>query len=243
MTAGALGAIHGLFEWAAMFVGARIYLRSNHTSPLELGRTRSFAVVLGCVLGAAVGNKAVHWIHHADQWPLLQQSPWLVLQGQSIVGGLVGGLIGVELGKKYAGVTESTGDRFVAPILVGLLIGRIGCFIAGLQDDTYGNPTTMPWGVDFGDGIARHPTQIYDMVFAAAALVLLHIWRPVLRREPGLQFKLLLAGYLLWRLLIDGLKPVPYEFIGGLSGIQLVCVIALVVYLPRVWQQARRLTA
>lgn len=230
-----------MFEWAAVLVGARLYLRSARTSLVDLGKSRHFAVILGCVLGAAIGNKAAHWIYRADQWPLLAERPWLILQGQSIVGGLLGGLLGVEIGKKYAGVTESTGDRFVVPILAGLLIGRIGCFIAGLQDDTYGNPTSLPWGVDFGDGVARHPTQLYDMVFAIAAFVLLAAWRPSLAREPGLQFKLLLAAYLLWRLLIDGLKPVPYAFVGGLSGLQLVCALALVFYLPLLVRQLARL--
>ena len=241
MTTTQLALVHSAFEWAAIFIGVRLYMRAGKTSLMGLGKTRQFAVIFGCVVGAAIGNKAVHWIYHAEQWPLLEQSPWLALQGQSIVGGLLGGLIGVEIGKKYAGVTESTGDRFVMPILVGLIIGRIGCFIAGLTDDTYGNPTALPWGIDFGDGIPRHPTQVYDMLFAAAGLALLHVWRPTLARESGLQFKLLLAGYLLWRLLIDGLKPVPYEFAGGLSGIQLVCAVALVLYLPLVVRQFSRL--
>ena len=241
MTPIQLAFIHSAFEWAGIFVGVRLYLRAGGTSMMALGRTRQFAVFFGCVVGAALGNKAAHWIHHAEQWPLLEQSPWLILQGQSIVGGLLGGLIGVEIGKKYAGITESTGDRFVVPILVGLFIGRIGCFIAGLQDDTYGNATTLPWGVDFGDGVRRHPTQLYDMLFAAAALAVLLVLRPKLSHESGLQFKLLLAGYLLWRLFIDGLKPVPYEFPGGLSGIQLVCAVALVLYLPLVARQLSRL--
>lgn len=233
--------LHTAFEWAAILVGARLYLRAAGTNTRGLGNTPQFAVVLGCVVGAAIGNKAVHWIHHAEQWPLLAESPWLVLQGQSIVGGLLGGLLGVELGKKYAGVTESTGDRFVVPILVGLLIGRIGCFLAGLQDDTYGTPTQLPWGVDFGDGVTRHPTQLYDMAFAAAGLVAVWRWRGKLATEPGLCFKLLLAAYLLWRLLIDGLKPVPYAYAVGLSGIQLVCGVALALYLPLVMRQLRRI--
>src|SRR4051812_45691132 len=99
----AAGAAHTAFEWFAIFIGARLYLRSGKTSLRELGATRNYAVVLGCIVGAAIGNKAVHWIHHADHWPLLRESPWLILRGQSIVGGLLGGLIGVELGKLYAG--------------------------------------------------------------------------------------------------------------------------------------------
>jgi len=242
VTTAQLAFVHSAFEWAAIFVGVRLYMRSGGTSLKALGRTRQFAVLFGCVLGAAIGNKVVHWLYRVDQWPLLAQSPWLILQGQSIVGGLLGGLIGVELGKKYAGITESTGDRFVVPILVGLIVGRIGCFIAGLQDDTYGNPTALPWGVDFGDGIPRHPTQVYDILFALVALALLRLFRPTLSRESGLQFKLLLFGYLLWRLLIDGLKPVPFAF-GTLSGIQMVCALALFLYLRPLIRQLQRLRA
>lgn len=241
MTPLAAGAVHTAIEWFAIFIGARLYLRGSKASLRELGATRNYAVILGCIVGAAIGNKAAHWIHHVDNWRLLRESPWLILQGQSIVGGLLGGLLGVELGKKYAGVSESTGDRFVMPILVGLIIGRIGCFIAGLADDTYGNPTTMPWGVDFGDGIRRHPTQLYDILFAAGAWVLLRHWRGALAPESGLQFKLMLAGYLLWRLFIDALKPVPYAFPGGFSGLQLICAVALVIYLPLTLRQLARL--
>jgi phosphatidylglycerol:prolipoprotein diacylglycerol transferase len=237
----AAGAAHTAFEWFAIFIGARLYLRSGKTSLRELGATRNYAVVLGCIVGAAIGNKAVHWIHHADHWPLLRESPWLILRGQSIVGGLLGGLIGVELGKLYAGVTESTGDRFVVPILVGLIIGRIGCFVAGLADDTFGNPTSLPWAVDFGDGINRHPTQLYDIGFALIALALLRHFRPILARESGLEFKLMLAGYLLWRLVIDALKPMPYAYPGNLSGIQLTCLVALLIYLPITLRQLARL--
>ena len=244
MTVEQLAFIHSAFEWLAIFIGVRLYMRAGGTSLVALGKTRQFAVIFGCVVGAAIGNKLVHWLYRVDQWPLLAQSPWLILQGQSIVGGLLGGLIGVEIGKKYAGLTESTGDRFVVPILVGLIIGRIGCFIAGLQDDTYGNPTSLPWGVDFGDGIPRHPTQLYDILFALAALALLRRFRPELARESGLQFKLMLFGYLLWRLLIDDLKPKPFTFGHGiLSGIQMVCAVALFIYLRPLVLQLKRLKA
>jgi phosphatidylglycerol---prolipoprotein diacylglyceryl transferase len=234
-------AIHAVFEWAGIFVGVRLYLRSSRTSLAELGHTRNYAVIIGCIAGAALGNKAVHWLQRADQWALLRDAPWLFLQGQSIVGGLLGGLLGVEIAKRLIGSRESTGDRFVTPILVGLIIGRIGCSLAGLYDDTYGIATRLPWGVDLGDGVRRHPTAAYDMLFAGAALIAFARWGAPLERQSGLKFKLLLAAYLAWRLVIDGLKPVPYAFVGGLSGIQLVCAIALLLYLPLVIGQLARL--
>ena len=241
MTLATAAVVHSLFEWAAILVGARLYLRAGGTSMRQLGETRNYAVVFGCIAGAAIGNKVVHWIHHAERWPMLADAPWLFFQGQSIVGGLLGGLIGVEIAKKFAGVRESTGDRFVVPILVGLVIGRIGCFIAGLADDTYGNPTSLPWGVDFGDGVARHPAQLYDIAFALVALAAFRATKDRLAREPGLAFKLMLASYLAWRLAIDALKPIPYEFPGGLGGIQLVCLVALAFYLPLVARQLAEL--
>jgi hypothetical protein len=54
-------------------------------------------------------------------------------------------------------------------------------------------------------------------------------------------FKLFLAGYLMWRLLIDFLKPVPYAYIMGLSGIQLLAAIWLAWYIPLTVRQLRRL--
>ena len=86
------------------------------------------------------------------------------------------------------------------PILIGIVIGRIGCLLAGLQDVTYGNPTSLPWGVDFGDGIPRHPTQFYDKCSRWRRLRCASA-RALAARVPGLQFKLMLFGYLLWRVL------------------------------------------
>ena len=61
-----------------------------------------------------------------------------------------------------------TGARFALPLAVGVAVGRIGCFFSGLDDFTHGTPTTLPWGHDFGDGIMRHPVQLYESAAMAA---------------------------------------------------------------------------
>jgi phosphatidylglycerol:prolipoprotein diacylglycerol transferase len=190
-------------------------------------------------LGAAIGNKLIFLIEEPELW--VQQGWTAVLQGQTIVGGLIGGLIGIEITKKIIGQTQSTGDDFILPLIVGTIIGRIGCFLAGLNDGTFGNPTTLPWGIDFGDGLYRHPTQLYDML--AVSLIGLFLWlnRTTLSKESGLAFKIYLASYLFWRLWVDGIKPVPYSYLFGLSGIQWTCIIALLFYVPIVITQAVRL--
>ena len=93
--------------------------------------------------------------------------PRLLLGGKTIVGGLVGGLIAVESVKRLRGIRVATGDLLALPLVLGIAIGRIGCFLSGLEDQSYGIATGLPWGVDFGDGIARHPTQLYEIVVLA----------------------------------------------------------------------------
>jgi hypothetical protein len=75
--------------------------------------------------------------------------------GKSLVGGVIGGWVGVVIGKKILGIERSTGDNWVVPLCVGIAIGRLGCFFTGLADQTYGVATILPWGVDFGDGVLR----------------------------------------------------------------------------------------
>jgi phosphatidylglycerol:prolipoprotein diacylglycerol transferase len=234
--------VHAVLEMTAIGVGVRLYARNLRLrGNASLLRGPGFAVALGCLLGAIAGSKLAVWMEYPHLVRLYWGSPLLVFTGQSIVGGLIGGLIGVEIAKKLAGIRRATGDDFVMPLVVGIAIGRIGCFMAGLHDDTYGVATELPWGVDFGDGVKRHPTQLYDIVVVVALGLALAHSRPWLAREPGREFKLFLAGYLLWRLVIDGFKPVPYAYPGGLSGIQLLAAAFLIGYTPLVARQLRRL--
>jgi prolipoprotein diacylglyceryltransferase len=82
-----------------------------------------------------------------------------------VVGGFLGGLIGVELTKKIIGEKRSSGDLFVYPMILALCIGRLGCFSMGVYEETYGLPTQLPWGMNLGDGISRHPASLYEIVF------------------------------------------------------------------------------
>ncbi|MEI6545165.1 MAG: prolipoprotein diacylglyceryl transferase family protein, partial [Methylococcales bacterium] len=224
-----------IFEWLGVLLGVQVYRLIKKRKKLEgITQGTTFTVILGCIFGAAIGNKLMFVFENPQLWI---ENGWLsLLQGQSIVGGLLGGLIGVEITKKIIGINYSTGGDFVLPLIVGTLIGRIGCFLAGLHDGTFGLPTTLPWGIDFGDGIFRHPTQLYDMLAVTVLGILLFLNRKWLAQVPGLSFKLYLSGYLLWRLLIDGLKPIPFAYWLGLSGIQWACVLSLFLYLPLLWR-------
>lgn len=233
--------VHYLFEWTALAAGLFVYRvirrRAGGGSLLAPGR---FAVLIGCLVGAAFGNKAAFWLENPHLWNEHATSWGIWLTGQSVIGALLGGWIGVEIGKKISGITSRTGDDFVAPILLGIGIGRIGCFLAGLNDGTYGLPTNVPWAVDFGDGIPRHPTQLYESALALLALATAPRWKQRLAATPGLAFRLLILAYLLWRLAIDFLKPVPFPYPLSLSGLQWLCAAGALVIIVALVCDLRR---
>lgn len=244
LSAGTAHLVHLLFEWAAIALGVQLYrrqrARSGAGSMLQPG---AYAVVIGCIAGAAIGNKLVFWLEYPHLWATHAATAGAWMAGSSIVGGLLGGLLGVELAKKLTGQRQSTGDQFVLPLTAGMALGRIGCFLAGLNDGTYGVATSLPWGVDFGDGVSRHPTQLYDLLFVLAWGGLLLATRALWSASPGLMFKLYLAGYLAWRAGVESLKPLRYDYGAGLGGVQLVCLAALLCYLPLLLRQLSTLGA
>lgn len=139
---------------------------------------------------------------------------------------LLGGWIGVEIAKKWMKISHSTGDAFVFPLILGISIGRIGCFLTGLDDHTYGNFSSLPWAVNFGDG-PRHPTQLYEIVMLWI-LGLLLLMRGRTHLQNGQLFRLFMLGYLLFRFGVEFIKPTYKPYL-GLSAIQLACVAGMLL--------------
>jgi prolipoprotein diacylglyceryltransferase len=181
---------HEVMELCGYFAGSQlfIFLRKKFPGP-KLGDERGLWIIVGCLLGAVIGSKSLALIESIHQYAAMAQTdPSAWLGGKTIAGGLAGGWLGVEIAKRLTGLRQSTGDRFVFPILLGLSIGRIGCFLEGLPDHTYGIATSLPWGVDFGDGIRRHPTQLYEIVFCLTLAIALLIYarqRGVFAHSPS----------------------------------------------------------
>ncbi len=152
----------------AYLVGFRIYLQLRRRFGDRVATPLRWAVVAAAVAGAALGSKVLFWLEDPQlTWQNLHD-PGYLMGGKTIVGALVFGLIAVELMKRYIGLRQSTGDLYAIPLALGVAIGRVGCFLTGLTDNTYGIATGLPWGVNFGDGVRRHPTQLYEVVFLLA---------------------------------------------------------------------------
>lgn len=220
-------ALHPLFEALGYTGGYAVYRRGRAKRGDRLSDERRWWIIAAAALGALLGSRVLGLLEYAPA----RGFDWRALLaftggGKTIVGGLLGGWIAVELVKRVTGIRSRTGDLFAVPLCLGIAVGRIGCFFAGVADDTCGTPTSLPWGVDFGDGIRRHPTQLYEVVFLV--LLALALQRLDTRTHgEGVTFRVFMAAYLGWRLLVDFIKPQPLWH--GLNVIQWACVAGLVV--------------
>ena len=149
--------------------------------------------------------------------------------GFSMVGGIAGAIAAIEAFKRFTGVTGSTGIVFAAPFAATVAVGRLGCFFSGLADFTYGTPTSVPWAVDFGDGIHRHPVQLYESLAMAAMFVVL-IQRFVASDRFWLAngFYLVVGWYALQRFVWEFFKP--YATVAGPFNLFHVVCLGLLLY-------------
>jgi phosphatidylglycerol---prolipoprotein diacylglyceryl transferase len=225
---------HLIFESLAYFIAARIYWRATPIGPQPPARDR-FLLLGAAVFGAALGSKSLHACEHLPAL-LERRDLALWLGGKSVLGGFLGGTLAVEIAKRAIHWQAPTGDAWFTPIAVGLIIGRLGCQLSGLWDQTYGNPTSLPWGWNYGDGIPRHPAAAYEMLGVALLWVGLR-GRWALR--PGARFAALLLGYCVLRLLLEFCKPpfgplapgtLPVAQYGMLTAIQWAALGGIVWY-------------
>ena len=211
---------HLFFEALAYGVGFWRVWRERRLQGDALGTDGRLQVLVGGAVGGTLGSKALFVLIDPALWTSAPPSVWT--GGKTIVGGLLGAWLGVEIAKALVGITRSTGDVFVRPLVVGMGIGRLGCFFSGVTDGTHGLPSALPWAMDLGDGVPRHPAALYELVLLGMLLPLGR-WRP---RIPGQRFRLFLGLYLLFRLFVEAVKTQP-GWVGGLSAIQVACALGL----------------
>lgn len=221
---------HLWFDLAAYVAAAAMTLALNRGEPSPVPaslRTRYLLILTqGVILGSLLlGTLNLYLLGVGNVF------------GKSILGAICGGILAVEAFKSFHGIQGSTGARLVPGLALGIVIGRIGCFSAGLEDHTHGIPTSLPWAVDFGDGAPRHPVQLYESgIMLLMLLTALTVrWRDrqanigrLSRWLAGNMFYLFVLCYALQRFAWEFLKPYA-ALVGPLNLFHLACI-ALAVY-------------
>jgi len=135
---------HQAFETLAWVVGFAGYLLERRRRGDVIAEPQRVWVVVAAVLGGIGGSRLLYLADSLTGPGAGSVATTALFEGKSIVGGLLGGLLAVELVKKWLGVTVATGDLLALPLAIGIAVGRIGCFLTGLADQTYGVASTLP---------------------------------------------------------------------------------------------------
>ena len=158
-------------------------------------------LVIAAAVGGLVGSKINYLIQHPDE---LRDSPLTAaFSGAGLVwyGGVIGGAIAAFLVVKLYRLSWIKVLDAAAPAMaIGYAFGRIGCFLNG---DDYGQPSHLPWALQFPKGspptppgIAVQPTQLYESFSSVVIfLILMYVLRGRLKR-PGAMISayLVMAG-------------------------------------------------
>ena len=143
-------------------------------TPVQMDDILSWLIV-GLLLGARIGYVVfydpVHFLAH----PADILAVWK--GGMSFHGGAIGVFLAVWLFARKTGKTLLDVGDFIVPLAPpGLFFGRLGNFI---NNELLGRPSDLPWAVVYpgpeGEGIPRHPSQLYEAGLEGLLLFIL-LW-------------------------------------------------------------------
>lgn len=216
-------------EAAGLFIGFRYYIFLKKKQGDQINASNRLWLVIAATIGAFFGS---HLLGGFENPPAVFQTDHLLdyfYSNKTIVGGLLGGLICVELTKKAINEKTASGDLFTYPLILAMIIGRIGCISMGVHEATYGLPSSLPWAMNLGDDIPRHPVSLYEIIFLIMLWFFIIAMRKKYVLKNGAMFKIFMIGYLFFRFMLDFIKPhFTYSF--GLSTIQVACLAGLIYY-------------
>jgi phosphatidylglycerol---prolipoprotein diacylglyceryl transferase len=221
--------LHLIFETLGFAIGFRYFLWLRNRQKDRINDANRAWIIIGATFGAFFFSRLIGALESPITLFHSKHTLLYLYANKTIVGGLLGALLVVEVTKKIIHEKNSSGDLFTYPLILAMMIGRVGCFTSGLTEETYGIPTRSFLGIDFGDGLYRHPVTLYEIAFLGLLWVTLVMMEGKVRLLNGYRFQFFMIGYLAFRLLLDFIKP-HYVYFIGLGTIQLCCIVGLLYY-------------
>lgn len=247
-----LGPLHirwyGLMFALGFWIGTNIVARMfKHEGAPESWLSKLLIwTICATIIGARLGHVFFY------EWDYYSAHPDKIIAfwegGLASHGGTIAIIIAVFL---FSWITTKrsplwTFDRLVIPIaLVGAMI-RTGNL---MNSEIFGHATDLPWGFMFVrsrewhalyEGVACHPTQIYEALayLALFGLLMWMYWKKNAEERPGLIFGVFLTWLFTARFLIEFVKNPQVEFeqdmalnMGQLLSIPFILAgIALIIY-------------
>ena len=215
---------------AARWQGEQVPLPSIQRTGLLL------CAIGGAILGAYGLQLPADLLGWAAPAPAGLGPDALPLGGRTVLGGLIGGWVAVELGKRQLGITRPTGDGFALPLALALAFGRLGCAAAGCCGGAV--CADVWWSLHDSDQVARYPVQLLESAFhfGCAAWLALASQRPWAK---GRRLAIYLSLYAVLRFGLEFVRTNPPLWL-GLRWHQWLALLLLALAGGTWWQRSRR---
>lgn len=161
-------------------------------------------------VGAILGAKVPIWLSYGWHGYLIQ--------GKSVMGGILGAFLATNLYKVCSGHKGGFGGRFVIPLAVAIGFGKIGCYLNGCCG-----------------GTLAFPVQLVESVFQFVMAIALYAFY-VKTRRADLLFPVYLLSYLLMRLVIEFWRVEP-RVLAGLTVYQWLALVFVPVCIVIIWRR------
>lgn len=201
------------------------------------------------IIGARIYHVVTHWGFYFGEGANPVSALFIWEGGIAIYGALIGGAIGAWLGCKWTGIRFWTFADALAPgLLLAQAMGRFGNWF---NQELYGLPTDLPWGLEIDypnaawpvglpEGTLFHPTFLYEVIWNTLGVLFL-LW---VGRRFTLQWGRLFALYLVWysagRIVWESIRIDPSEIILGLRTNVWAAIIGVVLGIVIFYLQKRR---
>ena len=192
------------------------------------------------LVGVPAGILGGRLYHDITSWSTVPHTWWGWLAvwegGLGIWGGIALGALAGILMLRHRGANVPVFLDAAAPgLLVAQAIGRIGNYF---NQELFGGPTTLPWGLEISPAhrpagylhyATFQPTFLYELIFdLALAGVLVWLARRRTVRPPGL-FALYVTGYSAFRIFEELLRVDPANHILGMRvNFWVACLLTIV---------------
>ncbi len=212
------------FNLLALIAGLSVYRFLKKESHSDENSWQSSLVAFGAIFGGMLGAILLGNVFNLRNF--FMTLPFSLFSARTITGGILGGLFGTWVVKTVFGIRGHFGNLFAPALAIAIAVGRLGCFFRGC---CYGVPTGCGLGIDFGDGIPRHPTQLYELFFMLGLFFYLMKKRKTAR--PGELFIIFGISYFAFRFFEEFLRVSPH--IWGLTVFQWISLFGIIVFVIR----------
>ncbi|MEN2737538.1 prolipoprotein diacylglyceryl transferase [Microbacterium sp. X-17] len=227
--------LHWRIQTYAIMILIGIVIAAMWTSRRLTKRGAEPGVILDILLWAVVlgiiGARLYHVVTHPSDYfaaghntwnPFQPGSVWAIWEGgNAIFGALIGGAIGIWIACRISGLRFwSVADALAPALLLAQAIGRLGNYF---NQELFGLPTNLPWGLQIDSGNKAIPVGLPDNTLFQPLFLYEIIWNVIgvivilfLERKFRLQWGKTLAVYLIWygvgRSYLESIRIDPSEF-------------------------------